>query len=317
MRGATVLRSTGVTEGRNVIDEATATAIVRSALRSDLTVRRVRALTGGMVSSVCALDTDGEPATIVAKVAPEPNAGLEQEKRTLDWFAEHTDLPVPAAYACPTHTAAFAGTCLLMQAITGRHLGEAHLTATGMADLQRQMADHLIALHGHRRQAYGSALDGAPVLRWVDWFAPKLRHNVERASDHISGEARRTANRVLEGLDAFLPEHGEPTLVHGDVWATNVMVDDRDPDRPRLTAFLDCAPALFTDVEYELAYLLVFATADRTFFERYAAARPLRDGFERRCLVYWFNTLLLHVWLFGDDYRPRCEHIARQIDRAV
>jgi fructosamine-3-kinase len=75
--------------------------------------------------------------------------------------------------------------------------------------------------------------------------------------------------------------------------------------------------ARYADVEFELAYLEVFGTVTDAFFERYAAERPLRDGYGLRRLYYWLNTLLLHVWVFGDEgYVRRTERIAEELARA-
>lgn len=102
--------------------------------------------------------------------------------------------------------------------------------------------------------------------------------------------------------------------MHGDIWHNNIIVDDRDPDRPRITGYID-GGGLFAEVEYELAYLLAFGglVGDR-FFRAYSRRHPLQDGFLRRCRVYWLNTMLLHLWLFGRDYLPRCEQLAREIE---
>jgi len=56
--------------------------------------------------------------------------------------------------------------------------------------------------------------------------------------------------------------------------------------------------------------LEVFGTVTGAFFERYASVRPLREGYPVRRLYYWLNTLLLHVWLFGDaHYVGRTERL--------
>jgi fructosamine-3-kinase len=169
-------------------------------------------------------------------------------------------------------------------------------------------------LHDHHRADYGSEIIDESFDRWAPWFAQKVEYNFSRAADHLSPGARGVGERLLADFDQWLPEFGEPTLVHGDLWATNIIVDDADPDRPRITAFIDGGPARFCEVEYELAYLRCFSTADATFFEHYTRQHPLRDGFDRRCRVYWFNTILLHVWMFGDEFLARTEQVARELD---
>ena len=102
-------------------------------------------------------------------------------------------------------------------------------------------------------------------------------------------------------------------LFRSDLWATNFLVDDADPDRPRITGFVD-GLANYADAEFELAYLLVFGAANGTFFDHYTRRHPLRPGFDRRCRVYWLNTMLIHVRHFGAAYLPRTESIARELE---
>ena len=299
------------------VDAATATRIVRRCMDADLTVTSVRRLHGGMINAVYRWDTAGDAPDLAVKLAAHQYEDFEAQFRMLRWFAEHTELPTPEVYAHLDHVEELSGDGqvrgLIMQCVSGRNFGEAQLTRRGIEHFQADLARHLALLHEHHREHYGSALAGEQFERWCDWFAPKIQFNYEKAADQLSPAARQTTEKLLADLDGWLGECSPPTLVHGDIWATNIMVDDADPNRPVITAFIDNAPVLFADVEYELAYLLVFHTADQTFFDHYTQQHPLRDGFQQRRLVYWLNTLALHVWHHGPEYIPATERIAAQI----
>ena len=117
---------------------------------------------------------------------------------------------------------------------------------------------------------------------------------------------------ALEAAEEVMRPQGRPTLIHGDVWAGNVMVAQKD-SRWHLSGFLD--PGLqFADVECELAYLQVFDTVTPAFFEAYTSRTPLRPGYAFRRLFYWLNTYMIHVWLFGDQgYRDSVASVAAEI----
>jgi fructosamine-3-kinase len=296
------------------VDAAAATVIVRAVLRKPLTVAATRPLRGGMISAVSEWTTDGEPRQLVAKLSPKSGNIFAGEYRMLRWFRAHTNLPVPEPYGCLRDASVFPGSCLLMERAPGRNLAEAQLTPAGTRRFQEQLAEHAAALHNKTRDTYGSALGGKGHTRWLDWFAPRMESNYKDARTQLSPRARAVGAQLLKGLDRWLPECHRPTLVHGDLWATNIIVDDADADHPLITAFVDGA-ALYCDVEYELAYLRVFDTVGQEFFDAYAKHHPLREGVERRCRVYWFNTMLLHLWRFGDEYAPACERLAEEIAR--
>jgi fructosamine-3-kinase len=110
--------------------------------------------------------------------------------------------------------------------------------------------------------------------------------------------------RFADNLDRWLLEPERPSLLHGDVWTTNVLAQG-----DRITGFLD--PAIYYGhVEIELAFTTLFGTFDQPFFECYQTLRPLRPGFfEERRDIYNLYPLLVHVRLFGGGYVGSVERI--------
>lgn len=304
-------------ERLSAVDTDFATELVRRHVEPSLTVTAVRHLHGGMINRVVEVVTDGQPASVVAKFndnGPGKADAFQRERKILDWYRANTEFPVPRPYATFNGDSGFSGTGLLMEKVPGVNLADARLSPRGQKSLQRDLAEHVAALHTHTRATYGSAVEEADAgySRWLDAFRPTLEREFEAVKHLISSRNRWAVEEMIHHLDQWLPEAGRPTLVHGDLWSTNILVDDRHPDRPQILGFIDCG-ASFCDPEYELAYLRIFRTAGDEFFEQYAKTHPLRPGFDRRCRVYWLNTIMLHVRLFGDQYLARCEDLAGQI----
>ncbi len=295
------------------MDPTTATTLLQRHLHLPVTVTAVRPMTGGMCNTVLELFTDGTPAVMVAKIATEANIpGLHHEFESLTYFRQNTLFPVPRPLALVDDRQTGLQV-LLMERLHGRNLHEAQLTEAGERYFQVEMARLLADLHDCRRDTYGLAWANDGERRWLDIFGPDMWDEFQAVADRLSPSSRKTITRLLERLDHWLPETRRPTLVHGDLWDTNIIVDDRDGDTPAITGFVD-GGAVFRDVESELAYLRVFHTVGETFFEFYMRRHPLREGFDRRCRVYWLNTMMLHLRHFGDEYLPRCEQLAREIE---
>ena len=300
-------------ESRIEIDTDAATAIVQRRLFPGLRVVAQRKLYGGSVNRVLEWRTDGEPATIVAKLNDAASArGFERERASLQIYHEHTTLPVPDVWAVIRDEPEFAGSGLLMERISGVPLSDARMSDRGRQHLQRQLARHLIDLHGHHRAGYGSALEDRGVPRWLDNFQPLMEKEFLRVREMLGSQVRAFLDELVRRLDRWLPEASTPTLVHGDLWSNNVLVDDRRPDTPEIVAFID-GLASYCDPEYELAYLRMFRTADETFFDVYRRRHPLRSGFGVRCRVYWLHTALTHVRTFGERYVPHVEQLVREL----
>lgn len=299
------------------LDLATATRLVRRLIAPGLTVESIKALNGGMVNRVVELRTDGEPGALVAKITSVPHdAGFAVEADGLRYCREHTRFPVPRVLSMFSDLEGFPGTGILMDRVPGPNLQSARISPAARPMLQQQLAHHVAHLHSHRRDTYGSVATDHHHDRWLDRFGPTMTGQFQRVRDQISTQGRRVIEYLLTHLEEWLPETHDPRLVHGDLWATNILVDDRHPDRPDILAFVD-GDFDFADPEYELAYLRLFHTVDDTFFQTYFQHHPRRSGFDRRCRVYWLNTMMLHLTRFGTKYLPTVEQLAEQVRRMI
>ena len=290
-----------------------ATTLVRRHVDPGLTVVSERKLVGGSINKVVEWVLDGPPRSVVAKLNTARHAsGFRREMESLRIHREVNALPVPLPITVLQDEPEFDGSGLLMEFIPGVTLADARLSDRGRRRFQHDLADHVSRLHQHTRPTFGSALEPAGETRWIDNFRPTLEKAFGRVRDALPSHQRFVIEDVLSNLEQWLPERATPTLVHGDLWGNNLLIDDRHPDSPRINAFIDVT-ASYCDAEYELAYLRMFNTAEDHFFERYRRRHPLRPGYDRRFRVYWLATILRHVQVFGEKYVPATETIIQQI----
>lgn len=272
----------------------------------------IRRLHGGSINQVIELVTDGQPASIVAKLHTSNHPGtFRREMASLQLYREQTELPVPEPYVCFENDPEFAGSGLLMEYIPARNLADVRLNAAGEKRLQHELALHIAKLHTHHRETFGSALEASGPTRWLDVFVPMLEREYHATRQDLPSRTRDAVDHVIRRVDQYLTNRARPTLVHGDLWSTNILVDDRYPNRPEIKAFID-SNASYADPEYELAYLRVFHTADDTFFDVYRRHHDIHAGFDRRSRVYWLCTMLMHVRIFGDRYIAPMQGVLEQ-----
>ena len=142
---------------------------------------------------------------------------------------------------------------------------------------------------------------------WIDFFRDqrlmfmaRLAH--ERAG--LSSSLLRRIERFCDHLDEFIEEPAHPSLIHGDIWGGNVIASGG-----KVAAFID--PAIYYGhYEYDLAFMTMFGTAGRAFFDAYAALMPDFDleGFmEVRRDVYLIYPHLTHVLICGLSYASGIE----------
>lgn len=250
-----------------------------------------QALHGGCIAEVVKLTFD-DGGFAVAKFAREGKLSLEGYM--LDYLRRHSALPVPTVLAVEDDL-------LLLDYLDG---GDALGAAA-----QEDAAQHLAALHAVRGDSFGLERDtligplhqpNPPSDRWVEFFRDQrllYMGRVARDSGHLPDKTFDALEAFCGRLERYIDEPEAPALIHGDMWAGNILAKGS-----RISGFVD--PAIyFADPEIELAFSTLFGTFGEPFFKRYDELAGLRAGFfEARRDIYNLYPLLVHTALFGGSY---------------
>lgn len=265
-----------------------------------------RPLSGGCIGEVYRVELeDGDG--VVAKVDRSAAPRLDIEGYMLQYLAQHSELPVPAV----RHTTP----SLLIMDFAG---GDSRFSNAAQADA----AEHLAALHaispkdnrhGLERDTLIGSLPQPNGKRdtWMDFFRDqRLLHMADAAlrEGRMDRAFHKRLNQFADRLDEFIEEPDHPSLLHGDVWTTNVLAHNG-----KITAFLDPA-VYYGHPEIELAFATLFGTFGTPFFDRYAEVGTLRPGFfELRRDLYNIYPLLVHTRIFGSSYLSGIDATLRKL----
>lgn len=284
-------------------------------------LKKLDRLSGGMVNSVMLAELDTEPGTgqreLVVKLSKTARA-FTGEAAGLRWLSENTEFPVPKVYAVTEDADAPFG-LLALERLAGVNLGQAHSYGGEFSTLEREMAEAVAKLHAHTRDEFGPLLGSRRYRTWVDDFGPRFRETLgkDECRTRLDSETIARCERIADAIGRLLDRPTPARLVHGDIWATNVIVHTDEAGTWHLSGFIDTS-GHFADPEYELAYLLVFHTAGEAFFDRYRDFFEIDAGFAFRRFVYNLHTMLIHVWFFGDHhYRMATRQLAEVVEEGM
>jgi fructosamine-3-kinase len=281
----------------------------------DLGVTASRDLSGGCIHRVREL-TLADGTSLVAKVnAADRLAMFEEEAAGLRALAATKTVLVPRPIAV---TRAGDTAVLLMTAIK---------PARATAASWRRFGAELAALHrsevGPSPAAYGFETDNhlgtthqpnAWCDDWVRFNAEhRLGHQLALAGEQrlLRGDETSRIQRVIDRLEALVPRHPKPALLHGDLWSGNALsaVDEQADAR---IAVIDPACSI-GDGLADIAMMRLFGGFSEGCFEAYAGQLEDDSRLESRLAVYQLYHLLNHVNLFGRAYAGQAMAVADRL----
>ncbi len=146
--------------------------------------------------------------------------------------------------------------------------------------------------------------------KWIPFFRDcRLRPQLKAAERWLDQRDRKLADSLLEHLDQYLIELEAPSLIHGDLWAGNVMTgsDGR--------AWIIDPAAYYGHPEADLAMTELFGGFSPDFYDSYFACAKMEAGYQDRKDIYNLYHLLNHLNLFGVSYLSSVERILGRYGR--
>lgn len=180
---------------------------------------------------------------------------------------------------------------------------------------EEKAARSIAHLHTQHTQTYGMEFDTTigPFLQpntqsdsWVEFYANQrvLYMGREALKD---GSLRQThyakLEKLCEKLPSLIPDGPKASLLHGDIWGGNVLCHNNE------LYLID--PALYYGHnEVELAFIMMFDTFGKKFFDAYNEIVPIeKEFFEYRYMIYQIYPYLVHVRIYGGSYLSALERI--------
>jgi len=191
-------------------------------------------------------------------------------------------------------------------------------TGSARASTWSRLGEGLAEIHRSSAERYGfvadnyigsSVQDNTRSNDWVCFFRERrLSPQVQLARSRSLWRRKwdRAIERLYVRLGVLLPATPEVSLVHGDLWRGNVMVDiGGNP------VLID--PAVhYGHREVDLAMSRLFGSLNAGFYDAYSSVWAMDGGHSEREEIYNLYHLINHLNLFGDAYAASVDSILRR-----
>ena len=179
----------------------------------------------------------------------------------------------------------------------------------GLGELHLKSAESNPKMFGFPVEGFIGTTDQKKGLEdnWIDCFLnlriiPQLLSLKSRILD------KEIINKVKEKIKSELLNH-KPinALVHGDLWSGNAGMDKNGKG-----VIFDPA-SWWADNEVDIAMTKLFGGFRKEFYEEYHRIFPIKNGFEKRIIIYNFYHILNHANMFGGGYLNQVQDYVKAI----
>ena len=136
--------------------------------------------------------------------------------------------------------------------------------------------------------------------KWVSfYFNKRILYQLELAEKlgNSTPDLRKGISKLEEKIEEIIGDSEEsPSLLHGDLWSGNFMVDENGE-----VVLIDPA-VYYGHREADLGMTKLFGGFSSEFYKSYNKAYPLEDGYDYRENIYKLYHVLNHLNLFGGGY---------------
>ncbi len=144
------------------------------------------------------------------------------------------------------------------------------------------------------------AVPNQRVDRWADFYASQRLQplaTIARQRQALPSSECDALLAIADQLQNCCIANDQPSLLHGDLWAGNRLVDSAGE------SWLIDPAAHCGHREFDLSMMLLFGGYSERCFAAYQESYPLESDFQERVSLHQLAPLVVHAIKFGDGYR--------------
>ena len=258
----------------------------------NLTAKNISHIGKGASGSVYCVSTDGNPEKIAVKVS-EHSELLHQEFEMLSFLKEKTNSKIPTVYFFGNEKGIGLLAMEFIDGISGT--GNSIRFSFRKKHLAESIVNNLLVIQQSHNDKFGP-YDKAVYDTWLDYYK-EFSDVIYEFSVHMNqkGELEDIVMKAVEAsyknLDKIFSQGtGKPTLIHGDYWLPNFIIDKKSME---LLAAVDPFNVMWAEPEYELFAMTVGYGEKLRLYELYKSKVQTSEYCDLKLEMYALYSELL------------------------
>jgi len=255
-------------------------------------VTKVSPLGKGASGAVFLVNCDSEPYKIAVKASSHPEL-MRKEAEMLSFLKDKTESKVPRVYFCEEKDGK---AYIAMEYIDGINgTDKSLMLRPGRKHLAESIIDNLLLIQKAKNDRFGP-IENAVYDTWKEYYREfadeiysfTLEMYANGKLDDIVARAVKLSYEKLD--DIFSEETGKPTLIHGDYWMPNFIIDKK---KMELKAAVDPFNMMWAEPEYELFAMTVGTGKKLKLYETYKSKVSVSELCDLKTELYALYSELL------------------------
>lgn len=222
-------------------------------------------LKGGLFNTTYKLIIDSPYKELILRVGPVNRDCLLSFENNLMKAEEYVyklldenNIPSPTVVICDTSKSVIDRDFMITEYIKSISLSDKSIPESYRNKLYKEVGEYTYKVHAIKGNRFGRVSDfinGVSYNTWKDFLIYHVTEICKSCLDYYVFD-KETIEKIIdvyESNQSLFENIIEPSLVHADLWAGNILVSENDNKGYEVAAIIDVDRAIFGDIDFEFA----------------------------------------------------------------
>ncbi|MDY3207212.1 fructosamine kinase family protein [Clostridium baratii] len=223
-----------------------------------------RLISGGLFNTTYYIEIPEENKKVILRVGPVNRdllmpfeLNLMKGEEYVYKLCENNKIPCSNVLICDTEKKIINRDYMMVEYVDSKALSEIKISEDIENKLYYEVGQHISKLHSITSEKFGRVYDVSEdngFSLWSEYLIDEISKlsNKIRKFNIFDDEQLELFKSCIYKYKEILDEVKTPHLVHGDLWAGNILVEDKN-NNFNIAAIIDADRAIFGDIEFEFA----------------------------------------------------------------